>query len=56
MKLERMAVVESPWRVWFSGSVASGLPPSRRNPHIILGTYKGARLPIATAWDAMEFL
>lgn len=55
MKLEYMAVVESPWRVWFSG-VSSGLPPSWCNPHNILGSYQGARLPIATAWDGLEFL
>lgn len=56
MRASNMEVEEAGYCVWFVSKGHLGLPPSWYNPHNILGTYQGVRLPIATAWDGLEFL
>lgn len=54
MRASNMEVEEAGYRVWF---VSKGhLPPSWANCWSPLRLYHGARLPIATAWDGLEFL
>lgn len=54
MRVTNMEVGEAGYCVWF---VSKGhLPPSWANRWSSLRLYQGARLPIVTAWDGLEFL
>ena len=50
-------VQEGDQNFWFRGGPAwwPG-PDARRYKGPVLGLWRGARLPIATAWDGLEFL